>query len=374
MAAVGAVSPSHTGDDAPDGLGNGRGLFVRLARIPILLLSLAAAGAGLATAHEKTDIVVLDNGDRFHGELKGVSEESLSLNTDAAGTISLKWSHVASVVSTYAYEVQATNGERHYGALASPDKAGTLKIVGSSGAVVLALSDVFLLTPIEKGFWDRIDGSINFGFSYTQSNQAVQYSLSADSHYRARGIRGDLQLNSLFNTQEGGDSASQQNLSLYLVRPLEALKEKATVFGVGQLQSNPDQGFDLRSIAGGGGGVFLRETSGSFALVSAGVVVDRENVTGSSRVDTSVAALVGFQFSSYRSDFPKRNVTLILETFPYLTNTPRFRAQLNFKISWEIIHDLTVSLNVLESYDSRPPTEDASKNALSVTTSLGYTF
>ncbi len=239
---------------------------------------------------------------------------------------------------------------------------------------MLALSDVFQLTPIEKGFWHRLDGSVNFGFSYTQSNQAVQYSFSADSHYRAKGIRGDLQLNSLFNTQEGGDSASQQSLSLYLIRPLKALKNKANLFGVGQLQSNPDQGFDLRSIAGGGGGAFLRETSGGFVFVGAGAVVDRENVTGSSQVDTSTTALFVFQFSSYRTDFPKRSVTLSLEAFPYLTNTPRFRAQLHFKISWEIVHDLTVSLNVLESYDSRPPTEDALKNALSVTSSLGYTF
>ena len=40
----------------------------------------------------------------------------------------------------------------------------------------------------------------------------------------------------------------------------------------------------------------------------------------------------------------------------------------------KIIHNLSVSLNVLDSYDSRPPTDKAAKNDLTVTSSLGYTF
>jgi hypothetical protein len=146
------------------------------------------------------------------------------------------------------------------------------------------------------------------------------------------------------------------------------------VFAIGQLQSNPNQGFDLRSIAGGGTGLFLRESSGGFALVSAGLVADREQVTDSPEVNTNAEALVGLRLARYHSDFPKRRISLGLNTFTNLTNSPRFRAQLDLRISWEIIRHLTVSLNFLDNYDSRPPTEDAAKNDLSVTTSLGYTF
>jgi hypothetical protein len=42
--------------------------------------------------------------------------------------------------------------------------------------------------------------------------------------------------------------------------------------------------------------------------------------------------------------------------------------------SRELVRHLIVSLNVLDSYDSRPPIEDAAKNDLSATTSLGDTF
>ena len=167
------------------------------------------------------------------------------------------------LVSTFQYQVQVTSGERYYGSLAEPDEEGYLKVVGSGGTHSLPLSDVFWLGPLERGFWRKLTGSVNFGFSYTESNHAVQYSLSADSQYLGRQVSGDLQLNSIFNTQEDADSASNQSLSLTVWRPLNADDGRANLFGFGQVQSNPNQGFDLRSIAGGGAGLFLRQMSGA---------------------------------------------------------------------------------------------------------------
>ena len=342
--------------------------------LPALLLGLCVFFVGPAGAHDRTDLVFLDNGDRFQGEIRKLAQGTLTLKTDAAGTISLKWTHVARVVSQYEYEVHTISGERLYGTLPEPDGSGELKVVGSSVTRTLALTEVFWILPIEHGFWNRVRGSVDFGASYVQSTSAVQYSLSADAHYKTRRIGGDLRLNSLFSTQEDAESASQQNLSLVLFRPLRALRGRGNLFAIGQLQSNPNQGFDLRSLAGGGLGVFVKESSGGFAIVSAGVVADREQVTDSSEVNTNAEALVGFRVASYRTDFPRRHLSFGVNTFTYITNSPRFRAQLDLKISWEVIRHFTVSLTFLDNYDSRPPTQDAAKNDLSVTTSLGYTF
>lgn len=339
--------------------------------MPIFVVGVAALAAAPAAAHDKTDIVVLDNDDRFHGEIRKMELGSLTLKTNAAGTVTLKWSHVASVESRFEFQVEATSGRHFFGTLAKPGKKGQLEVVGPAGTHTLPLEDVFWLAPVERGFWRKLHGSVEFGFSYTQSNEAVQYSLSADSSYLTRKTLGDLQLNSIFNTQKDAESASQHSLSAALFR---SQTKRMSAFALALVQSNPNQGFDLRSSAGGGVGLYARRTNGGFVLVSAGLLAAREDVTGSSRVDTNVEALVGLRFSSYRSDFPTHRITLGLNTFTNITNTPRFRAQLNFKISLEIIHHLNVSLNVLDSYDSRPPTADASKNDLSITSSLGYSF
>lgn len=202
----------------------------------------------------------------------------------------------------------------------------------------------------------------------------MQYSLSANVQYLSRKVSGELQLSSIFNTSQDAESASQQSLSLNMWRPLSAAGGRLTLFGVGQFQSNPNQGYDLRSIGGGGVGLFLHQMSGGFTLVNAGVVADREVVTDSSQVTTDASLLLGLRYSRYRTDFPKYNIALGLSTFTYLTDWPRFRVQLNFTLGFEVIHNLTISLNVMDSYDSQPATVEAANNDLSVTSSLGYTF
>ena len=50
------------------------------------------------------------------------------------------------------------------------------------------------------------------------------------------------------------------------------------------------------------------------------------------------------------------------------------RAELAVKARWEIVHDLFLSLSLLESYDSEPLFEDAEKSDLSLITSFGWSF
>ncbi len=332
---------------------------------------MAVVGVAPVAAHDKTDVVVLTNGDRYTGEIKSVEQGVLTLSTDAASTISLKWAHIASLTSSYDYRVEVTSGEHYFGSLAAPDTSGEVKIVGPAETHSVPLSDIFTVLPIDHGFWQKLHGSVNFGFSYTQSNKAIQYNLSADSRYWTRKILGQVQLNSNFNTQEDADSASQQSLNFFLGR---TIKKRSGWFGVGQLQSNPAQGFDLRTVIGGGYNRFLMKRSDGFFIVSAGLAYDRELVTESSRVDNSAEALVGLQLANYSDDHPKRTITLSFYTFSNITESPRFRAQLNFSLSWTVFHNFDVSINLIDNYDSRPPTPDALKNDASLNMSIGYTY
>jgi hypothetical protein len=117
----------------------------------------------------------------------------------------------------------------------------------------------------------------------------------------------------------------------------------------------------------------MKRSNGYF-IVNAGLVYDREQVTESSRVDNSAEALVGLQFANYSNDHPKRTITLGFYTFTNITDAPRVRAQLNFSLSWEVFHNFNVSINLIDNYDSRPPTLDALNNDLSLNMSIGYTY
>ena len=39
------------------------------------------------------------------------------------------------------------------------------------------------MSPVEESFWQRINGSLDFGFSFTQDQSATEYNLNAEAKY-----------------------------------------------------------------------------------------------------------------------------------------------------------------------------------------------
>ena len=127
----------------------------------------------------------------------------------------------------------------------------------------MALADVVLIAPIEHSFWRRLNGSLDFGLSYTQANEAIQYNLNFNTNYHSRRSFSTLSAQSLFNQQEGGESTTQNYFSFVLV---QLTKKKWSPFELGQVESNPDQGYDLRTNLGGGAALLLYRERQAAAL------------------------------------------------------------------------------------------------------------
>ena len=324
-----------------------------------------------ALDNPKTDVIVLTNGDRITGQIKSVEAAILTFSTDAAGSLSVEWVEVVSLKSVSTFQLEMVSGDRYYGSLEPGEKAGELRIVDGSKVTTVKLADVVGIAPIEHGFWKRLDGSLDAGLSFTQSNQAIQYSFSADVRNRTLKRLSTLQINSIYNNQEGGDASSQHYSSF---EQTQFMKKKRNIFWLVELQSNPDQGFSLRSDLGGGVGRAFVHTNHELFNLSAGLVYDREEVTGSDQVDNSAEVLLGLEYGNFRYAGNKRVITLSMNTFTNITDTPRLRVQLNFKTNWEIVNNFNFSFSILESYDSEPPTDDAAENDLSLVTSIGYSF
>ena len=75
-----------------------------------------------AASHDKTDIVKVDDGGVYVGEIKSVQYATLNLNTDPAGLLSIEWRHVTGLTSKFEYRVELSGGVRHFGSL-GPAKA-----------------------------------------------------------------------------------------------------------------------------------------------------------------------------------------------------------------------------------------------------------
>jgi uncharacterized protein DUF481 len=71
-------------------------------------------------------------------------------------------------------------------------------------------------------------------------------------------------------------------------------------------------------------------------------------------------------------DFPNLTLGGRLQIIPSLTDAGRVRLQADARVRREIISDFYVSVSVFDSFDSRPPTEGASKNDWGPVVSIGY--
>jgi len=70
-----------------------------LARFLFLVIVLMYGNNVLAAP--KTDVVILNNGDRIAGELKGFSRGILLFKTDDAGTLQIEWHAIQELKSKY---------------------------------------------------------------------------------------------------------------------------------------------------------------------------------------------------------------------------------------------------------------------------------
>ena len=116
--------------------------FVSLKTL-VLTVGLALALATEAAA-QKTDVIVLRNGDRITGEIKGLVRGKLEVSTDNLSTVLITWVEVVELRTKRMFVVELITGERTFGTLHS-HRSGDVDIVGLETRTV-ALSTISSFT------------------------------------------------------------------------------------------------------------------------------------------------------------------------------------------------------------------------------------
>jgi hypothetical protein len=125
-------------------------------------------------------------------------------------------------------------------------------------------------------------------------------------------------------------------------------------------------------VIGGWGTYFIRDQDNEL-LGAAGLYVNREVPVDGESV-TNLEALFGTDWANFAYDFPKTDIEVSSVLIVGLTDWGRYRVDVNARVSRELISDFTVSLKGYYNYDSRPPTEEASKDDYQINLAVGYTF
>ena len=91
-----------------------------------VILSWAILLVGPVFARESTDVIVMKNGDRLTGEIKGLNAGVLYVSMEyILGTSSVQWSEVARLESKQLFLVKTEDGSVYTGTLSTANTAGS---------------------------------------------------------------------------------------------------------------------------------------------------------------------------------------------------------------------------------------------------------
>jgi hypothetical protein len=335
------------------------------------LLLLGILLPGLLFARPKTDVLVLDNGDRLKCEIKKLERGKLTISTDASGTITVKWSHVVGLESAYLFQIELESGARYIGRFDLPPELGKIAVEEGQEQETVDVARVVGMIPMEASIWSRLKGSIDAGYDFTQATSATTWSASADLNYRTPRIETDLAFDSSIKEQEGAESINRQNLRGQVNRFFQNRWFAAVI---GQGEKSATQALDLRALVGAGVGRKLVQTNRSNIALLGGAAYSREKFEDASDYNSNAELVAALALETFRFDSPELDLGASFVVLPNLMTKGRYRLQVNGQARVEILNDLYWSLSVYESFDSDPPSETSRRNDFGITTSIGWSF
>ena len=341
--------------------------MARLRTVLGVIMLIALAGTP-AWAQPKTDVITLANGDRITGEIVRMVRGRLELKTDDAGTIYIEWDIVVRIQATRQFEVETMTRQRIYGALATP---ADRRLQIGDVPTPLPLDEITQITPINAGFWKKLEGAVNAGFSYTKSSGVAQINLSGNVRYRRPEFVVHLSGSATLTDQSDEDQADDRSaVELAYAR---YRGPNWFISGATRFENNESLGLELRSQIGGLIGRRLLSTNLAQMQAGAGIVGNDEQGVDTEATQ-NIEGLFSFTTSYYSYDGSKTNLDFSFQYYPSLSNWGRQRVQLDNSLKRDIYKDLNAAMTLYFTFDSAPPNPSAARSDLGITFSLGWSF
>lgn len=353
--------------------GKGRGRSVP-PHIPVPAITLVALLALLSSpaVAEKTDVVVMDNGNVIVGEVKKMVRGLLEFSVDdISGRLQIEWEHVVRLTSNQQLDFELEDGSHYFGSLIESSADGELRIQTATGVVDVRLLDVILFEPIKSTFWKRLTGDLSAGISFTKATDIFQFNFGGTVRYRRRISLTLFQPNAIITSESEEESKTNATLPLTHLR---FFKNKWFYRGDAVAGRNDELGIDFRGSLAGGLGRSLVQTNRGYLLVS-GLLSGNREATSDGQTTTNVELAFDTLFEAYRYDTPKVQTSGHLIVFYNLTTQGRYRVAFDGRISLELVKDFYWDIGQLYyRYDSDPSATADSTDDYGILTGLRYKF
>jgi hypothetical protein len=348
---------------------------MKIAPVAVSCLLLAATPL---FAREKSDLLIMNNGDHLTCEIVSLDASVLYVNLDyMKGTASLDWSKVRRVESRQLFLVKTEDGSVYTGTLSTAEIGGGRPVrIGVAESpetnVVLEQKKVVRMNQTSNRFWQRFNGSINMGLIYSKGNQSTQYNFGTKVQYPRERWAAGAAFNSTLAGSTGANISTRNDASVYARHLLR--RNNWFYTGLGSFLQSSEQNIQLQSNLGGGVGRYVKNTNHAVIALSSGLAWQNTRYTqslaslGSQNVAT---LLVASEVEVFK--FDKTNLTIQGSVFPALSEPGRVFTNTNMTYYIKFFGNFTWNLSFYGNWDNQPPAH-LSGSDYGASSGLGWTF
>jgi hypothetical protein len=344
-----------------------------------MMLSFALLLALPLWAREKTDVLVMKNGDHLTCEIKGLDDGVLYVSLDyILGTSSLQWSKVAYLQSKQLFIVKTADGSVYTGTLSTAEtedkRPVRIEVTESPDhQAVLPRGEIVGMGETSDKFWQRFSGDVNSGIIYSKGNNATQYTLGSQVEYLRERWSGEATYNSTLSDSNGASSAATRNQANF--SGLRLLRWNNYFYtGLGSFLQSSEQDIRLQTNIGGGIGRYLKNTNHAKIAVIGGLAwqgTDYKATDEPLPTQNVAAALLATEIKLFW--FNKTNFNVTATAFPALNEPGRIFFNMNAAYYIKITGDLSWNVSFYGNWDNRPPPH-LSGSDYGTSSGLTYTF
>lgn len=339
-----------------------------------VILSCALLLATPLFAREKTDVIVMKNGDRLTGEIKGLSAGVLYMSMEyILGTSSVQWSRVARLESKQLFIVKTENGSVYTGTLNTTDtpvgRPLEITVAETSRKKVIDSSRIVKLESTSQNFFHRFNGNVNTGIIYSKGNQSTQYSLGSQVTYPRERWAAGADFSSTLSSSTGAAASTRNQLNLDVYRLLRW--NNWFYEGLGIVLQSSEQGIIQQTTYGGGVGRFLKNSNRARISALAGFVGQNTEYQQNIASQRLASGLVAANLQFFR--FNKTNGDLNAVLLPVIADPSRVKFNADATYYIKLKGNLSWNVSFYGNWDSRPP-DGLSGSDYGSSSGLSWTF
>jgi hypothetical protein len=349
------------------------------AKFQVVTLTIALLFALPLFARDKTDVIVMNNGDRLTGEIKGLDAGVLYISLDyMVSTSAVQWAMVNHIESNQMFLVKSEDGSVYSGTLLSANGATGRPIhievlEAPKEPILIEKTKVVQMTPTSNEFWRRFNGSFSSGLIYSKGNQSTQYQLSSLIEYPRERWGARAAVSSTLSSNEGSAVSTRNSLSLGGSR-LTRWSNNWFYAGVGNFLQSSSQDISLQSNIGGGIGRYLKNTNRATIWVLGGIAWQNTRYSQSIQSQTPqnvAAAMTSAHVEFFK--FKKTNLTVDAFAFPALSQPGRVYFNTDVAYYIKLFGSIDWNISFYGNWDNKPPAHFSGSD-YGTSSGITYTF